>query len=88
MKYVIAFVIGTLTGAAIALLFAPDSGENLRMQISERASVEQERALAEYHRRMEDMQTRMSKMQADMQAMMQRSQENGEAAPEGYVVSE
>ncbi len=88
MKYVIAFVIGTLTGAAIALLFAPESGEELRTHISERASAEQERALAEYHRRMEEMQARMSKMQADMQAMVQRSQEDGEATPEGYVVSE
>lgn len=87
MKYIIAFIAGTLAGAAIALLFAPESGEELRSHISERASAEQERALAEYHRRMEDMQAMVSKMQTDMQAMVSRTTE-GEAVPEGYVVSE
>lgn len=88
MKYVIAFIAGTLAGAAIALLFAPESGEELRTHISERAAAEQERAMAEYHRRMEEMQERISKVQSDMQAMVQRAKEDNEAAPEGYVVSE
>ena len=93
MKYVIAFIAGTLAGAVIALLFAPASGEEMRLQLGERASAEQERAAAEYHRRMEDMQALMGKMQTDMQAMINRSQEEGdmidaEAIPEGYMVSD
>lgn len=87
MKYIFAFIAGTLAGAAIALLFAPESGEELRSHISERAAAEQERALAEYRRRMEDMQAVVSKMQTDLQAMVNRTTE-GEAVPEGYVVSE
>ena len=87
MKYVVAFILGTLAGAIMALLFAPESGEELRSHISERAAAEQERALAEYHRRMEDMQTLMNKMQSDMQGMMNRATDS-EAQPEGYVVSE
>lgn len=96
MKYLVAFIAGVFTGAVVALIFAPESGQDLRMHLGERATAEQQRAQAEYHRKMEEMQGRMGKMQADMQTMIHRSnQENvdvvaetPEAVPEGYVVSE
>ena len=96
MKYLYAFVAGVFTGAVVALIFAPESGQDLRMHLGERAVAEQQRAQAEYHRKMEEMQGRMGKMQADMQTMIHRSNQESaeavttttEAVPEGYVISE
>jgi gas vesicle protein len=41
---VIAFVLGAVTGAAVALLMAPSSGEETRRMLSERAREGRERA--------------------------------------------
>jgi gas vesicle protein len=41
---VAAFVIGALTGAAVALLLAPTTGEEMRRRISERAKEGRDRA--------------------------------------------
>ena len=40
----VAFVLGAATGAALALLFAPASGEETRRKLSERAREGRERA--------------------------------------------
>ena len=40
----LAFVVGALTGAAVALLFAPASGEETREYLSERARESREKA--------------------------------------------
>jgi len=34
-KFLIGFILGSLTGASLALLITPKSGKNLRQQISE-----------------------------------------------------
>jgi len=34
-KFLVSFILGSLIGASLALVLTPDSGENLRMQISE-----------------------------------------------------
>ena len=37
LSFIIGVTIGGLTGAALALLFAPESGEQLRIKIQDRA---------------------------------------------------
>jgi len=34
-KFLVSFLLGSLIGASLALIFAPDSGKNLRLQINE-----------------------------------------------------
>ena len=34
-KFLVSFLLGSLIGASLALVFAPDSGKNLRLQINE-----------------------------------------------------
>jgi gas vesicle protein len=41
---IVAFVLGALTGAAVALLMAPASGEEMRRKISDKAREGRERA--------------------------------------------
>ena len=40
MKYAMSFLIGAAVGAAVALLFAPSSGEELRMNIKTQADTQ------------------------------------------------
>jgi gas vesicle protein len=41
---IVAFILGAITGASVALLFAPASGEELRRKVSEKARESRERA--------------------------------------------
>jgi gas vesicle protein len=43
---VVAFVLGAITGAAVALLLAPTTGEEMRRMLSEKAKDSRERANA------------------------------------------
>ncbi len=37
-KFLTSFLLGSLIGASLALIFAPDSGKNLRLQINEKVN--------------------------------------------------
>ena len=46
MKYALSFLIGTVVGATIALLFAPSSGDELRANIKTQADAQYVKATA------------------------------------------
>lgn len=50
MKYLVTFVSGVFVGAIVALLFAPSSGEELRVQIQTGAEAEMKKAEAEWQK--------------------------------------
>ncbi len=70
MKYGITFAIGTLFGAliggAVALLFAPSSGEELRANIKTQADTQYAKLQDQYQKGMNELQTRMDKMSNDL----------------------
>jgi len=80
MKYVLSFLLGAVAGAAVALLFAPSSGEELRANIKTQADTQYSKLQDEVQKGMHEMQTRMDKMSSDMQAMSSRSKETGKRA--------
>ncbi len=84
MKYVMSFVLGTvfgaLGGAIVALLFAPSSGEELRMNIKTKADTEYAKMQDEWQKGMQEVTSRMDKMSSDLQAMRGRSKETGKPA--------
>ncbi len=69
MKYALSFGLGALFGALVALLFAPSSGEELRMNIKTQADTQYARLQDEWQKGMNEMQTRMDKMSSDLQTM-------------------
>jgi gas vesicle protein len=77
MKYGLTFVLGTLFGAliggAVALLFAPSSGEELRANIKTQADTQYAKLQDQYQKGMNELQTRMDKMSSDLQAITARS---------------
>ena len=84
MKYVLSFVLGAvfgaLAGAAVALLFAPSSGGELRTNIKTKADAEYVKLQDEWHKGRQEMQTRMGKMSNDLQAMSSPAKETSEPA--------
>ncbi len=80
MKYALSFLLGAVVGAAVALLMAPSSGEELRANIKTQADTQYARLQDEYQKGMQEMQTRMDKMSSDMQAMTSKVKDTGKPA--------
>ena len=72
MKDIIVFVVGITIGAIVALLLAPERGEDLRMQLHERAGQDMQRLQTAYQKDMEQMSEQMAKMQVQFQDMQQQ----------------
>ena len=73
MKYALSFLLGAVMGAAIALLFAPSSGEELRSNIKTQADTQYAKLQDEYQKGMQEMRAQMDKMSSELQAMSSRS---------------
>ena len=73
MKYSLSFLFGALVGAAVALLLAPSSGEELRANIKTQADTEYAKLQSEYQKGMQEMHDRMDKMSSELQSMSSRS---------------
>lgn len=80
MKYVLGFLLGAVVGAAVALLFAPSSGEELRTNIKTQADTQYAKLQDEWQKGMQEMQSRMDKMSGDLQAMTSKVKETGKTA--------
>jgi gas vesicle protein len=80
MKYVLSFALGAATGALVALLFAPSSGEELRANIKTQADTQYAKAQQEWQKATQELQTRMDKMSTDLQALTNRSKETDKPA--------
>jgi len=74
----VAFLAGALVGAAIALLYAPSSGEELRTQIKTEADTRMEKLSAEMEKRMAELQATAEKTRADVMSYLEQFQEMGE----------
>ncbi len=72
MKNLFTFLAGILIGAVVALLLAPERGEDLRMQLHERAGQDMQRLQTAYQNDMEQMSDQMGKMQGQFQDMQKQ----------------
>ena len=72
MKNLFTFLIGILIGAIVALLFAPERGEDLRMQLHERAGADIQRLQKNWQQDMSQMSEQMAKMQSQFQDMQKQ----------------
>ena len=73
MKYALSFLLGAVMGAAVALLFAPSSGEELRTNIKTQADTQYAQLQDEYQKGMQEMHTKMDKMSSELQSMSSRA---------------
>jgi len=82
MKNLFTLLVGILIGAVVALLLAPERGEDLRMQLHERAGQDMQRLQTAYQRDMEQMSEQMAKMQGQFQDMQQQVSDRLEKSSE------
>jgi len=80
MKFALGFLLGAVVSAAVALLYAPSTGEELRANIKSEVDTQYARLQDEWQKGMQEIQTRMDKMSSDMQAMTSSSKETGKPA--------
>jgi gas vesicle protein len=73
MKYALSFLLGAAMGAAVALLFAPSSGDELRTNIKTQADTQYARLQDEYQKGMQEMHAKMDKMSSELQSMSSRA---------------
>jgi gas vesicle protein len=77
MKGVFYLLLGAVIGATIALLFAPESGQELRADIRATADKDLRKLQAEWQTAMAKTQERLDQMQADLNTVLQRAQSKG-----------
>ena len=77
MKDVFYLLLGAAIGAIIALLFAPESGQELRANIRATADKDLRKVQAEWQTAMTKTQERLDRMQADLNTALRRTQSEG-----------
>jgi gas vesicle protein len=87
MRYLLSFLSGVFVGAAVALLYAPKSGEELRGQIRTQAEIEFEKAQVEWQRMQQQMSAKLDETVAEVRELIEQVQA-GEAAEGGAEVVE
>jgi gas vesicle protein len=73
MKYLIGFLTGLAAGAAVALLFAPKAGEEIRAELAATAQTDWEAANAQLHKGITSMQAQLTSMQEQLHALRSQS---------------
>ena len=79
MKDIFYFLLGALVGAIFALLFAPQSGEELRANIQATAEKDWQLAQAQWQTEQEKLHARLDQLQVDLKGAMQPKAETIEA---------
>ena len=72
MKEISDFLLGAVAGAVFALLFAPQSGADLRANIQSTAEKDWHKLQAEWKTGMEKTNARLDQMQSDLKKVLQK----------------
>jgi len=75
MKAILYFLYGAVAGAIIALLFAPQSGEELRANIRATADKDWQAIQDDWHTGMERIQEHLDQLQSDLKQVQQKQTE-------------
>ena len=75
MSHIFSFLAGALVGAAVALLYAPMSGEDLRAEIKAEAEIELKKAEAEWHKRLKEINEKVDATRHEIASYVEGEQE-------------
>jgi gas vesicle protein len=78
MKNIIYFIAGTAVGALFALIFAPQSGAELRTKIHDTAEKDWQKVQAEWQVEMEKVHQSLEQIQQTLQKQEEESEESEE----------
>lgn len=80
MKETVIFLLGAMVGAAVALMFAPSSGSELRAQIQSTAERDLERLQSEWQQGLHKTNEKLDSLQADLKQALKQAQSEVEEA--------
>ena len=83
INFLSGMILGAAIGAVAALLFAPQSGAELRANLQEQAIAERERLQALLEQHMAELQPQIDKLQQDIQAVLHDNEQLAEAEGNG-----
>jgi gas vesicle protein len=74
VKEIMYFLLGAVVGATLALLFAPESGKDLRANIQATAEKDAAKLQAEWQAAMAKTNEQLDQMQAELKQALQRAE--------------
>jgi gas vesicle protein len=74
MNVIFSFFAGAITGAVVALLYAPMSGQELRADIQVRSQAELQRLEAEWQKRMQEVSGSIDDMRQEVSAFIEKAE--------------
>ncbi len=80
MKYLIGFLTGALFGAAVALLLAPQSGEDLRNRLRAEAESQYQRVQEQTQKGMAQLHEQVDKLTSEVQAATSKAKGAGKSS--------
>jgi gas vesicle protein len=80
MKNIMSFLFGVVVGAAVALLYAPSTGEEMRSNIKTQVDTQYVKLQDEWQKGLQEMQARLDMMSSDLQALASKSKDSDESA--------
>ena len=80
MKEIVYLLIGAAIGAAIALLYAPETGADLRSELRAKGQEDMQKMRSDWQREVQDLNNRLSMVQAQLDQKHQSQSESSEAS--------
>lgn len=77
MKYLIGFLAGTVFGAAAALLYAPERGEDLRLRLRTEAESRYQQIQDQVQKGMTQLQDQVDKLSGELQTAVDQTKKTG-----------
>ncbi|MFN2199135.1 MAG: YtxH domain-containing protein [Anaerolineales bacterium] len=76
MKYLLGFLTGTIFGAAVALLYAPMSGDELRSEIRQEADARYQQASQQVQKSLTEVNQRLDRMTNEFKEMVEERRQS------------
>lgn len=78
-NFLVGMIVGAVIGAAVALLYAPKSGAELRADIQNQADAERQRLQSLYEEKLGQMQAQIDDVHKDVQTALEQAKPQAEA---------
>jgi gas vesicle protein len=80
LNFIAGMIVGAVLGAVTTLLYAPQSGAELRANLQEQANAERQRLQTFYEKQLGELQSQVDKVQKDVQSLLEQTKQTAETA--------
>jgi gas vesicle protein len=80
LNFFAGMIVGAVLGAVTTLLYAPQSGAELRANLQEQANAERQRLQTFYEKQLGELQSQVDKVQKDVQSLLEQTKQTAETA--------